>query len=44
MKKITSFCQVGLLKEKHTKENWFLFFCLMVYMLTSMSVITVRCS
>jgi len=28
-KKITSFCQV--LKKMHTKENWFLFFCLVVY-------------
>jgi len=27
--KFTSFCQV--LKETHTKENWFLFFCLTVY-------------
>jgi len=26
--KITSFCQV--LKKMHTKENWFLFFCLTV--------------
>jgi len=29
VKKITSFCQV--LKKMHTKENWFLFFCLTVY-------------
>jgi len=28
-KKTTSFCQV--LKKMHTKENWFFFFCLTVY-------------
>jgi len=30
VKKFTSFCQV--LKKMHTKENWFLSFCLTVYM------------
>ena len=30
VKKFTSFCQV--LKRMHTKENWFPFFCTMVYM------------
>jgi len=29
VKKFTSFCRA--LKEKHIKENWFLFFCLTVY-------------
>jgi len=30
VKKVTSFCQV--LKNMHTKENWFVFFCLTVKM------------
>jgi len=33
VKKLTSFCQA--LKKIHTEENWFLFFCLTVYIVLS---------
>ena len=35
MKKFTSLCQA--LKQKHTKENWFFFFCLTVYRVEPLS-------
>jgi len=34
MKKFASFCQA--LKKMQTKEKWFLFFCLMVYIVPVM--------
>jgi len=37
MKKLT--VSVKLLKQMHTKENWFLFFCLTVYITSHRHVI-----